>query len=441
MKLFLILFLFLTLLGPVWQLLSGNINLHSDWRTANRSSAHLAPDPKTFKDAIIQVYSAPAFNWRRIFSTHTWIAVKEEGASNYTVYQVIGWRVYALLPPLVNDHDIPDRYWFNEKPKVILDIRGDTAKALIPKIQDAASRYPYAKEYDLWPGPNSNTFTAYIAREVPELRLVMPSNAIGKDYLGEKMFARVPSGTGYQFSLLGVFGITLALREGVEFNFLGAVYGISPSQRVVKLPGFGDIGLACFCKREVRWEYPLDAIREAVSNILCHRDYTSAAHSQIRLYDDKLEMWNAGGLPSSLTPELLFGEHDSIPRNRKIAEAFYYMGYIERWGTGTTRMVAELQAANLPPPEFNPEPGRFRLVFYKQPFSEENLKKMDLSDRQIQAVAYVKSHGSISNAEYQGLTGISKRTATRELNDLTLKNIFMTEGGSRGRGKHYRLRE
>ena len=73
-------------------------------------------------------------------------------------------------------------------------------------------------------------------------------------------------------------------------------------------------------QREVRWEYPLAAIREAIINVLCHRDYTSHAHSQIRLYDDHLEIWNAGGLPPALTPEALLQEHDSLPRNRKIAE-------------------------------------------------------------------------------------------------------------------------
>lgn len=92
----------------------------------------------------------------------------------------------------------------------------------------------------------------------------------------------------------------------------------------------------------------MNAIREAVINVLCHRDYTSATHSQIRLYDDHLDIWNAGSLPPPLTPEILLGEHDSIPRNRKIAEAFFYMGLIERWGNGTTRMASELQKEGFP---------------------------------------------------------------------------------------------
>lgn len=190
-------------------------------------------------------------------------------------------------------------------------------------------------------------------------------------------------------------------------------------------------------EREVRWEYPLDAIREAVVNVLCHA-FINGAHSQIRLYDNKLEFWNAGSLPSPLTPEVLFEEHDSIPRNRKIAEVFYYMGFIERWGSGTLRMAEELEKAGLPKPEFISESGRFKLIFYKQMLTVEQLKKMGLSERQMQAVTYVKEHGSISNSEYQELTGISKRTASRELNELKAKKILFSEGIT-GRGTRYRL--
>lgn len=193
-------------------------------------------------------------------------------------------------------------------------------------------------------------------------------------------------------------------------------------------------------ERDVRWEYPLDAIREAVINILCHRDFVSGTHSQIRLYDDRLEFWNSGALPPTLTPEVLFEEHDSIPRNRKIAEIFYYMGFIERWGSGTVRIAEELSKAGLPKPAFISEIGRFKLVFHKQRFTDAQLKKVDLSERQLKAISYLKEEGSITNSAYQKVTGVSKRTATRELNDLILKEILISEGGLRGKGKLYRLK-
>lgn len=193
-------------------------------------------------------------------------------------------------------------------------------------------------------------------------------------------------------------------------------------------------------EREVRWEYPLSAIREAVTNVLCHRDYTSHAHSQIRLYDDRLEIWNAGSLPSPLTPDLLLREHDSIPRNRKIAEAFFFAGLIERWGSGTLRMASELEAAAMPLPTFSSEQGRFRLTFHRQILTEDLLKSMGLSKRQLLAISYVKAHETISNAEYQSIAGISKSTATRELKELKLKDILLSEGVV-GRGTVYRLKK
>lgn len=191
-------------------------------------------------------------------------------------------------------------------------------------------------------------------------------------------------------------------------------------------------------QRDVHWEYPLNAIREAVINILCHRDYTSSAHSQIRLYDDPLDIWNPGSLLPPLTPEILLEEHDSIPRNRKIAEAFFYMGLIERWGSGTTRMATELQTEGFPIPKFESNAGRFKVTFFKHPIIEKYPQTHNLSNRQLLAVQYIKDHDSISNAEYQTITGVSSRTALRDLKDLQLKGILMPIGGT-GRGIVYRL--
>lgn len=242
MKLAFLVFLFLTVIGPLWVLLSGQVDFHADYRTANRASAHLAPDPKLTPEAVIQVYSAPAFNWRKIFSVHTWLAVKPKGATQYRVYQVVGWRLFAGLPALMDEKDLPDRYWYNEKPKIILDLRGEAAEKLIPKITQAAATYPYPNDYEMWPGPNSNTFIAYIGRQVPELGLAMPANAVGKDYLPHHaFFAPAPSGTGFQISFFGLFGFLLASSEGLEFNFLGVVYGVNPMRLFIKLPGVGEL--------------------------------------------------------------------------------------------------------------------------------------------------------------------------------------------------------
>lgn len=241
---FFIVFLVISLIGPFWLLVSQQVTFSADYRTANRASSNIAPLPEATQEAVIQAYSARAFNWRGLFAVHTWIAVKPTNAKKYKVYDVVGWRMLHSEPVLGAMEDIPDRHWFDQKPQLILDIRGERAAALIPQIVTAVEQYPYPNEYHYWPGPNSNTFVAYIAREVPALSLMMPSNAIGKDFLVNNRFlAPAPSGTGYQVSLFGVVGVTLALREGLEVNFLGLVYGISPSQGVVKLPGLGELRL------------------------------------------------------------------------------------------------------------------------------------------------------------------------------------------------------
>jgi hypothetical protein len=239
MKFIFLLWLILTFSVPLWVLLTGKVDLKADYSTANRDSAHLAPTPEGTPEAVIQVYAARAFNWRGAIASHSWIATKPKNAKEYTVYQVVGWRQYRGLPALSIAQDLPDRNWYNEKPEVLLDIRGSKAEALIPRIDQLAKTYPYAVPYTLWPGPNSNTFPAYIARNIPELGLAMPANAIGKDFLpGWQIIAKAPSGTGYQFSLFGVFGLLVAEKEGVEINFLGLTYGaqLNPSFRIL-LPG------------------------------------------------------------------------------------------------------------------------------------------------------------------------------------------------------------
>ncbi len=242
MKPLLTILLILTLIGPLWILLSGKVDLKANYQTANRDSAHLAPNPKTTREAVIQAYSARAFNWRGIFATHNWIAVKPKNAEYFTIYQLIGWRLYHHLSAVMVARDVPDRNWFSQKPRVILDIRGAAAEKLIPEIIAATKSYPYPNQYVFWPGPNSNTFAAYVGRQVPELRLALPSDAIGKDFLPKfAFFAKAPSGTGYQFSLLGLFGILIAKKEGIEINLLGFVYGIKFAPFALLLPGIGQI--------------------------------------------------------------------------------------------------------------------------------------------------------------------------------------------------------
>jgi hypothetical protein len=226
---------------PLYMVFSGQAPLGRDFRTADRSSAGLAPHAESTQEAVVQVYFARALNWRGIFGVHTWVATKP---AEYTVHQVIGWRLYRGLPAVVSARGVPDARWFGNEPTVIADLRGDAAAKAIPKIVEAVGNYPYAEEYAVWPGPNSNTFVAHIGRQVPELRMDLPSTAIGKDYpINGSMVDRTPSGTGYQLSLLGILGLSLGREEGVEINLLGLNFGVDFIKPAIKLPFVGRLGV------------------------------------------------------------------------------------------------------------------------------------------------------------------------------------------------------
>ena len=212
------------------------------WYEAQRDPSGLAPDPATTHEAVIQVYAARAVAWRGIFSVHTWIVVKPTGAPRFTRYEVLGFGVSDGAPAIRIDRTGPDNYWFGAAPILLLDRRGPGTDRLIEEIRAAVASYPYPNTYHAWPGPNSNTFTAYIAREVPGLGLELPSNAVGRDYLpGGAVFAAAPSATGYQVSLFGLLGVLVARAEGIEINLLGLDLGFGVVPPAVKLPDIGGI--------------------------------------------------------------------------------------------------------------------------------------------------------------------------------------------------------
>ncbi len=228
----------------VFALAAGRVSGHEDWRTASREPVGLAPDPALNPEAIVQVYGARAVRWRGYFGIHTWIAVKPKAAKRYTVYEVIGWRLRWSDSALVIHERAPDGRWFGKAPELLAEKRGDGAEPLIARIDQAARAYPHAGEYSVWPGPNSNTFTAWVARAVPELELDLPATAIGKDYLSDSLFAKAPSGSGIQVSLFGLLGLIVSDIEGLEVNVLGLTFGVNPFSLSIKLPLVGRVGPA-----------------------------------------------------------------------------------------------------------------------------------------------------------------------------------------------------
>jgi ATP-dependent DNA helicase RecG len=190
-------------------------------------------------------------------------------------------------------------------------------------------------------------------------------------------------------------------------------------------------------ERQEKWEYPIEAVREAVTNALCHRDYEISSNVQVRIFDDRVEVWGCGPLPEPLTIADLKRQHESILRNRLIGKCFFLIKFIEQWGTGTNRIIRECKNHGLPEPLFELVTESLVVNFRKYRVSEQDLE--NLNARQRKAIEYLLKHKKITNKEYREIyPGITDRTALNDLNDLIKKRIIVAEGKTRDR--HYVLR-
>ena len=185
--------------------------------------------------------------------------------------------------------------------------------------------------------------------------------------------------------------------------------------------------------REEIWDYPLEALREAVINAVCHRDYTIPSNTEIRIYDDEMIVWNPGGLPLGITMEELYRSHSSVLRNKGVGGIFYDMGLIEQWGSGIDKMRKACVSAELPEPEFEEYQG-FRVIFRKDIYTEEYFNGLGLNERQIKAVMHVKNRGDINLSSFKTLVPeFSDKTLYRDLQDLVVKGVLKELGEKKGR--------
>jgi Protein of unknown function (DUF3750) len=212
----------------------------ASFRNANWSSVGMLPPAAADREARLLVFSGRTGRWKGIFAVHSWVVLKPANATTWSRYDVVGWG-----QPLRSNGWDPDGRWFGDVPRVLVDVRGAQAEALIPKVKAAIADYRYSNfgDYRTWPGPNSNTFVAAVLRAVPELATALPPNAVGKDFRPYPYLGLTDSGTGIEASLFGLLGVKLGWVEGVELNFLGLVAGLDLRHPGIKLPGFGRIGI------------------------------------------------------------------------------------------------------------------------------------------------------------------------------------------------------
>jgi ATP-dependent DNA helicase RecG len=236
---------------------------------------------------------------------------------------------------------------------------------------------------------------------------------------------------------IGRFGASdddLRFQEVVEGNLLHLLRETAEQLNrkfFIKLVNFEGL------QRIEKGEYPVAAVREILLNALVHRDYMGS-NVQVRIYDDKFWVWNEGTLPEGLSLESLRRAHSSRPRNPLIADVCFKGGYIDMWGRGTLKIINACREAELPEPNITEQDGGFLVEIFKNRFTPEQLKKADLSERQVKAVLYVAERGKITNQIYQELLGVSRITATRDLKELVEKGILISSG-AKGAGSSYRL--
>ena len=192
-------------------------------------------------------------------------------------------------------------------------------------------------------------------------------------------------------------------------------------------------------ERQEKREYPPDSIREAIVNAICHRDYETFSNVQVRIFDNRIEIWGCGLLPKPLTIEDLKKGHRSILRNPLIGKCFFLIKFIEQWGTGTNDMIDMCLKWGLPEPLFKYIAGSLVVIFRKSKLTEEYLDTLTLNERQKKAIEYLRRNKEISNKIYREINNIGKVVAVKELNDLVKKEILKTTG--KGRATKYVLND
>jgi hypothetical protein len=212
----------------------------ANWRVASWASSGVLPKTIDTPQATVIILASRTGKWKSIFAEHMSILLKPEGAAEWTRYDVVGWN-----DPVVKDAFVPDAFWYGNTPRIIYRLQGEEAANLIPAIKSSIKAYPHRQRgsYAVWPGPNSNTFVAWVVRHTEGFNAELSSVAVGKDWLGYIGTDTAPSHTGYTVSIAGLLGATVAWEEGFELHVLGSTIGIDVNDLAIKLPALGKLSI------------------------------------------------------------------------------------------------------------------------------------------------------------------------------------------------------
>lgn len=191
-------------------------------------------------------------------------------------------------------------------------------------------------------------------------------------------------------------------------------------------------------------EYPPEAVREAIINALAHRDYSMyslGTHLQIRMFPDRLEIENQGGLYGHLTEDSL-GVENPTNRNATLMRLLEELEIVENRGSGIRTMVEAMRKIHLSPPKFSNRHTNFLITFYNHTLLDEEtiewlnrFKDIELNDNQRFAIAYLKADPNLerlTNRDYQRITSVDSVQATRDLGDMVKRAGVLLQHGTRG---------
>ncbi|MEE2953397.1 MAG: DUF3750 domain-containing protein [Pseudomonadota bacterium] len=210
------------------------------WRAADWTSAHLLPPASELREPALYILAARTGGLKGAVSEHSWIVLKEAGRQSYERFDKAGWG-----EPIKTNNWAPDARWYSNEPYVVAEIHGEAAETLIPRVKAAIAAYPYSHrgDYQIFPGPNSNSFVAYVMRRVPGLGAFLPPAAVGRDYpVDGSLFALDTERGEMRLSLWGYAGLAVGRDVGFEVNILGLVAGFDPFDLKLKVPAFGTVG-------------------------------------------------------------------------------------------------------------------------------------------------------------------------------------------------------
>lgn len=210
------------------------------WRAADWGASGVLPAAADVPGAAIHVMAARTGGLKGAASVHSWLVWKAAGAAAWSRAEVVGWG-----RPVRRDAYAPDARWYSNEPFYVGSVTGPEAAVLIARLETTVSTYPYdiPGSYVIWPGPNSNSFVAHVLREVPEIGVALPPNAVGKDWLGPGLNARRDAGGGdLHLSAWGYAGLSIGPRTGIEVNLLGQTFGLDLARPALKLPAIGRVG-------------------------------------------------------------------------------------------------------------------------------------------------------------------------------------------------------